>query len=58
MLPALAANASDLRHRLDEWAVTAGLAPELVEVMSLAVYEAMANAVEHAYRTASPARCG
>lgn len=50
MLPALAENASALRHAFDDWARAAKLPDELVETMSLAVYEAMANAVEHAYR--------
>lgn len=54
VVPALAEHATSLRHRLNEWANSAGLASELVEAMSLAVYEAMANAVEHAYRGRAP----
>jgi serine/threonine-protein kinase RsbW len=53
-LPALAENASTVRHSLDDWAHAIQLPPGLIEVMSLAVYEAMANAVEHAYRDREP----
>lgn len=51
---AVAENASALRHRFDEWASSAELPAELIEVMSLAVYEAMANAVEHACHDREP----
>ena len=39
----------DARARLAAWASAAGLAPDVVEDVVLAGYEAMANAVEHAY---------
>ncbi|SFI69415.1 Anti-sigma regulatory factor (Ser/Thr protein kinase) [Amycolatopsis sacchari] len=54
MLPALAENASALRRAVDDWARAVRLPPELVEAVSLAVYEAMANAVEHAYHGREP----
>lgn len=38
-----------LRDELDEWARTAGLGDSLAGALALASYEAMANAVEHAY---------
>jgi serine/threonine-protein kinase RsbW len=45
---ATARNASLARHRLRDW-LTADVCSELVEDLVLAVYEAMANAVEHGY---------
>lgn len=38
-----------LRDELDQWARNAGLADSLAGALALATYEAMANAVEHAY---------
>ena len=38
-----------LRDELDQWARTAGLGDSLAGALALATYEAMANAVEHAY---------
>lgn len=38
-----------LRDELDEWARNAGLGDSLAGALALAAYEAMANAVEHAY---------
>lgn len=44
-----------LRDELTEWARVVGLGEEVAESLALAGYEAMANAVEHAYGgTAGP----
>jgi|tagenome__1003787_1003787.scaffolds.fasta_scaffold20729362_1 serine/threonine-protein kinase RsbW len=40
---------SSLRRELTDWAARAGLSREIVEAVVLAGYEALANAVEHAY---------
>jgi serine/threonine-protein kinase RsbW len=40
---------SSLRRELTDWAARAGLSREILEAVTLAGYEAMANAVEHAY---------
>jgi serine/threonine-protein kinase RsbW len=45
---ATARNISLARHRLRDW-LTADVSSELVDDLVLAVYEAMANAVEHGY---------
>lgn len=42
-------DARRLRVRFEEWLRTAGAPPPLVDDLTLAVYEALANAVEHAY---------
>jgi serine/threonine-protein kinase RsbW len=42
-------NARQLRARFQEWLQTLGAPELLVEDLTLAVYEALANAVEHAY---------
>lgn len=49
-VPAVAGRLAGLRHALAEWATRAGLSDEDTEALVLASYEAMANAVEHAYR--------
>lgn len=46
---ATAGNLPVLRDEVDEWARAAGLEDGIVESLALATYEAMANAVEHAY---------
>ncbi|SFS97577.1 ATP-binding protein [Saccharopolyspora flava] len=48
-VPASAGNLPVLRDEVDGWARAAGLGDEIVESLALATYEAMANAVEHAY---------
>ncbi|MDI2029234.1 ATP-binding protein [Saccharopolyspora sp. TS4A08] len=48
-VPAAAGNLPPLRDEVDEWARAAGLGEEIAESLALATYEAMANAVEHAY---------
>lgn len=40
---------ASLRHAVVDWARQAGLAPRTVRDIELAAYEALANAVEHAY---------
>jgi anti-sigma regulatory factor (Ser/Thr protein kinase) len=49
-VPALAGRLADLRRILGKWATRVGLAAQTVEELVLASYEALANAVEHAYR--------
>jgi serine/threonine-protein kinase RsbW len=39
-----------IRRSLTAWARKVGLATEIVEAVTLATYEAMANVVDHAYR--------
>jgi serine/threonine-protein kinase RsbW len=46
---ASAETVSSLRHDLTGWAARAGMSREVVEAVTLAGYEALANAVEHAY---------
>ena len=54
-VPASAGSLPVLRDELTEWARVAGLREEVTESLALAGYEAMANAVEHAYGgTAGP----
>ncbi|MFB9688658.1 ATP-binding protein [Amycolatopsis plumensis] len=48
-VPAEPARISPLRDQLAGWATSTGLAPERVQDLLLAVYEAMANVVVHAY---------
>jgi serine/threonine-protein kinase RsbW len=48
-VPAVAGRLTGLRHTLAEWAERTGLETEDREALILASYEAMANAVEHAY---------
>ncbi|WP_211768022.1 SpoIIE family protein phosphatase [Kutzneria sp. CA-103260] len=43
-----------IRRSVDEWCERAGLPVDLTQMVSLAVYEAMANVVEHAYRDGGP----
>lgn len=49
LIPADASQLANLRHVQREWATNMGLDAELQEVLLLAVQEAAANAVEHAY---------
>lgn len=48
-VPASAGNLPALRDELDAWARAAGLSDSIADALALAGYEAMANAVEHAY---------
>jgi serine/threonine-protein kinase RsbW len=48
-VPATAEQLGQLRHALADWATRHGLPAQTVEDMVLATYEAMANAVMHAY---------
>jgi serine/threonine-protein kinase RsbW len=48
-VPADPGRLTGLRHALSEWAEQVGLPPADREALTLASYEAMANAVEHAY---------
>lgn len=48
-MPASADVLPVLRDELDQWARSAGLSGEVTDSLALASYEAMANAVEHAY---------
>ncbi|WP_017973713.1 ATP-binding protein [Actinopolyspora halophila] len=48
-LPAAPERLPALRNALAEWAGTAGLGAEQVEMLMLASYEALANVVAHAY---------
>ncbi|MFI9383156.1 SpoIIE family protein phosphatase [Kutzneria sp. NPDC052558] len=45
---------SGIRRSVEDWCERAGLPVDLVQMVSLAVYEAMANVVEHAYRDDGP----
>ncbi len=47
-------NARRLRVRFQKWLQTLGLPAALVDDLSLAVYEALANAAEHAYLVHHP----
>jgi serine phosphatase RsbU (regulator of sigma subunit)/anti-sigma regulatory factor (Ser/Thr protein kinase) len=47
--PADGETASEVRRAIQGWATRAGLPTDLAEGLTLAGYEAMANAVEHAY---------
>ena len=48
-VPAVAGVLTEIRTRLTAWATAAGLGVDLVSDVALAVYEAMANVVDHAY---------
>lgn len=52
-VPASAGDLPVLRDEVDEWARAAGLDADSAESLALATYEAMANAVEHAYAGAT-----
>jgi len=43
-----------IRRSIEGWTERAGLPRDLSEMVALAVYEAMANVVEHAYRDGGP----
>jgi serine/threonine-protein kinase RsbW len=51
---AIAAGLSDVRRAIQEWGERVGLPAGLVGELALATYEAMANAVEHAYAGVAP----
>lgn len=48
-MPALASALSQARAQLTAWAENTGLDADQIDDMALAVYEAMANVVDHAY---------
>lgn len=48
-IPADAERLAEMRHALSRWATGVGVPAERREELVLAVYEAMANSVEHAY---------
>jgi anti-anti-sigma factor len=48
-LPAEANELSAMRRRVGRWATAAGLSPDLLDDLQLALGEAAANAVDHAY---------
>ncbi|UQS24790.1 ATP-binding protein [Amycolatopsis thermalba] len=47
--PARAAEVPGLRHAVRRWADVHGVPPQLTADVELAVHEALANAIEHAY---------
>lgn len=49
-MPATADRLPELRHALLHWSQRLALPTARVEALSLAAYEALANAVQHAYR--------
>jgi serine/threonine-protein kinase RsbW len=49
-VPAVPKRLAALRRSLADWATRVGMAASTVEELVLATYEALANAVEHAYR--------
>ncbi len=49
VLSATAANAAEVRHRLAEWLHVRAVPTSVIADVVLAVYEACANCVEHAY---------
>lgn len=51
--PARARYATQLRHELDQWARARGFPDSVREALTLAGYEALANAVTHAYPPAT-----
>ncbi len=53
-LPALASELTVLRYALSSWLSRVGLAEDSRADVLAAVYEALANAVEHAYRDRAP----
>lgn len=50
--PAEPAVASAIRRRLEQWLIELGVGSDLVCDIVLGVYEALANSVEHAYKSA------
>jgi serine/threonine-protein kinase RsbW len=48
-VPAAAEALSQVRAQVTAWTTTAGLDPDQIDDIALAVYEAMANVVDHAY---------
>ncbi len=53
LVPAEASELAALRHTQREWAANLGLPKDIQELLLLAVQEAAANVVEHAYWTSS-----
>jgi serine phosphatase RsbU (regulator of sigma subunit)/anti-sigma regulatory factor (Ser/Thr protein kinase) len=43
-----------IRRSVEDWCERAGLSDDLTQMVALALYEAMANVVEHAYREGGP----
>jgi anti-anti-sigma factor len=56
-LPADPAQLAGLRRMVLAWATDVGVAEETLDDLQLAVGEAVANAVEHAYREQTPGTC-
>jgi anti-anti-sigma factor len=56
-LPADPAQLAGLRRLVLSWATDVGVADETLDDLQLAVGEAVANAVEHAYRDQTPGTC-
>ncbi|MGY1811003.1 SpoIIE family protein phosphatase [Blastococcus sp. SYSU D00669] len=56
-LPADPARLARVRRAVQAWAGEAGLSEDTTEDLQLALGEAVANAVEHAYRDAVPGEC-
>ncbi|MGH3605587.1 MAG: ATP-binding protein [Pseudonocardiaceae bacterium] len=50
-VPALAPEIAPVRRTVAAWATGLGLDPDTVDDLALAAYEALANAVDHAYPT-------
>jgi PAS domain S-box-containing protein len=53
-LPAYPAQLAGIRRRSTQWATTVGLHPRQIVDLQLALGEALANTIEHAYPTDSP----
>lgn len=53
-IEANADNARQLRVRVQEWLRSLGAPDDLIDDLTMAVYEALANVVEHAYRPDHP----
>ena len=51
---AIAERLSAVRRAIQDWAERVGLSADLIDELALAAYEAMANAVEHAYAGVEP----
>ena len=49
-VPAVAERLIQVQHTLADWVARLGMVAQTAEELVLAAYEAMANAVEHAYR--------
>jgi serine/threonine-protein kinase RsbW len=52
-VPAVVDRLAETRRALTGWATSAGMAGNQVRDLALAVYEAMSNVIDHAYRNSS-----